>query len=622
MSLPALFLLAAFASASEPHAIPGFSVSLGPGRRVTGRLTYDARKALSGGWILAAPRAGPEQAAAVRMARAFVSTSGGLFSPAAVAARRHGVPAVVVPQAAFRGGALVVERPVFGAPREVSGAALEPVTRLEAEALEEGRIVSVDSSRGVLLLPAPEDQEDELALDEALTAFEGLADAQALVQWWRGRADGPRSAALAARLADELSRRAALGTARADAVARVLTAVRSAAPKDRRASVERGVLRAVKSALAEGTARLDDLRAAARESASAAAADRVADEAQAAGRRLAQLAAAAPGADASPAKAAAADVSRAAKRRAAELARGPQRSLAESLTAAGARAPRGATLGPEVYADFLAETGLAPLLAEISNDASLDLRRKAERLAGLFAAAEPSESGKAGRAVAAAAPREGLVAVRARGERTVVPARSAYAAVRAAWAGWWSADELGRRKRAGGGAPEPEVRLEPLAPAQVSGLAFSRDPATGRADRVLVSAVLGELEGLSSGEAPADQYALDRSGARELMPALVADKRARLELDPATGKTRAVPVPPGLSLARALSPEQLRRVARAARAAEGWLGAGAQLSFAFSEGELIALGAEPMEAAKLEPKAAFDAAPAAPTQTLDVKSVR
>lgn len=611
------------APADEAVAVPGFAVSLGPGRRVTGRLTYDARKAAGGGYIFAAPRAGAEQAAAVRLCRGLIAGAGGLFSPASAAARRHRVAAVVLPAARFSGGALVVDRPIYGATREIGGVRVESVARVEARPLAENEVVSIDPARGLLIVPAAADQEDELALDEALAAFEGLADAQALVQWWRGRADSPRASALAARLAEEISRRVVLGLARGDGAARVLQAVRGNAPKEQSAAVDASVARAVQGALRDGTSRIEDLAASAREAGTPAAADRLAAEAQAAALRLSQLASAAPGrADASRARAAAAAVASAARKRAAELSKKPALSLPEALAVAGARAPRGATLGAEVYAAFARETGLAPLLAELSNDASLDLRRKGERAAALFAAARPSPDGTAAKAASAAAPKSGLVAVIGPAGRTVAPAARALEACVAAWAGAWTGEAIGRRKRAGLGAPEPVLRLEPLSPADASGTAFSRDPASGRADRLVVSAVLGELEGLTSGQAPADEYVLDRSGARELMPALVADKRLRLELD-AQGKLSPVVVPAGPSLARALSPEQLKRVARAARAAEGWLGAPAQLSFAFSDGELVALGAVPLEPSRPEPAPGESLlTPAAPTQSLEIKSLK
>lgn len=552
--------------------VVGFALSLGPGRRVTGRLTYDEKKALSGGWILAAPRAGAEQAAAVRLSRAFISASGGLFSPAAVAARRHGVPAIVLPQAAFKDGALVVERPVFGKARQVGGVTLEPAEKAERAPLPEGAVVSVDAAHGLLIVPAKEDEEDELALDEALGAFEGMADAQALVQWWRGRAEGERSAHLAERLTQELCARVAAGTSRADAVARVLHDVKSPAVRP-----------AVQAALREGKERLAELLASAKEAGSPAAAQRISDEAQALARRMSQLAAAAPGADASSCKAAAAAVERAAKSREQELARRKPLSLAEALAEAGARPPRGKSLGPDVYRAFVDETGLGPRLEEVAQDASLDLRGKAQRIEALFSAAQAPRTAKA---VADAAPSAGQVAVTGPLDRREGPASSVFALVRAAWADAWSPEELGRRKRAGKpAAPEPWVSIEAVVAADVSGLAFSRDPATGRADRVIVSA-------------GSDQYVLDRSGSRELMPALVADKRK-------------------------LSLEQLRRVARAARAAENWLGVPAELSFAFSGADLIALGAKPMEPAKPEPAASLEPVKASgPSQALDVKSLR
>src|SRR5205823_2034581 len=82
-ALAALRLAAVLALAGQPdspQAYAGYTISLGAARRVTGRVTFDARKAASGGWIYVGDRGGVEDAAAVRMARAVVLMSGGLFS--------------------------------------------------------------------------------------------------------------------------------------------------------------------------------------------------------------------------------------------------------------------------------------------------------------------------------------------------------------------------------------------------------------------------------------------------------------------------------------------------------------------------------------------------------------
>ena len=136
--------------------------------------------------------------------------------------------------------------------------------------------------------------------------------------------------------------------------------------------------------------------------------------------------------------------------------------------------------------------------------------------------------------------------------------------IKEVWAASWMPGPLGARLRAGHAlAYDGRVRIEKILPAAASGLAFSRDPGSGRRERLFVEAALGTLEGILAGDAETESYALDRRSGREAAPR--------------SGLATAV-----------LSDSQLVRVARLARGLDAWRGAGIEVAFSFVGGRLIA----------------------------------
>ncbi|MCR4295414.1 MAG: PEP/pyruvate-binding domain-containing protein, partial [Elusimicrobia bacterium] len=143
--------------------------------------------------------------------------------------------------------------------------------------------------------------------------------------------------------------------------------------------------------------------------------------------------------------------------------------------------------------------------------------------------------------------------------------------VKEAWAASWGPGPLGERQRAGRGlAYDGRVRVEKLVPADASGLAFSRDPGSGRRERVLVEAAAGPLDVLLAGDAATESYTLERRSGRET--------------GPRSGSGASV-----------LSSAQLTRVARLARALDAWKGAGVEIAFSFTGERLIAHHARVLE---------------------------
>jgi hypothetical protein len=214
----------------------------------------------------------------------------------------------------------------------------------------------------------------------------------------------------------------------------------------------------------------------------------------------------------------------------------------------------------------------------------------------LSANLEPnSEAGRALQAAAAACP---CLVSGADASLPAADARAALGAARAVWAASWDPGPLGVRLRAGRAVEvDGRLRFERAGGAEVTGLVFSRDPASARRGRALVEAAAGASDALLDGAAAADRY----------------------DLDAASGRTREAV----LAGARpVLSPERLRRVARLARALDAWRGGGVEAAFAISGGKLLVLHVRPLEPPRpLEPlRDPLGPAPAA--EALSVKSVR
>ena len=138
---------------------------------------------------------------------------------------------------------------------------------------------------------------------------------------------------------------------------------------------------------------------------------------------------------------------------------------------------------------------------------------------------------------------------------------------------WASAAGAHAVAYAGGGAPGGTgmaVVIQAMADAEVSGVAFTRDPVSGATDTTVVSAVYGLGEGLVSGELDADTWrvAIHAGGLGTIagtIAATLAHKDRALRLDPA-GATHMQPVPEALRDAPALTEPELRALVRCANA--------------------------------------------------------
>lgn len=225
-----------------------------------------------------------------------------------------------------------------------------------------------------------------------------------------------------------------------------------------------------------------------------------------------------------------------------------------------ASAVRERVLGMELPADFRAAV-----------TAALD----GAGLRGALLAVRSSAVGEDGAAASFAGQFDTVLGVRADGDAAAV-----WDAVRRVWASAFSAHAAAYRARQGGSPPRMAVVIQRMVDARAAGVAFSADPVRGTPDVAVVSAVLGLGEGLVSGELDADTYRVSSTGAVE---AEIAAKDRALRLQP-DGGSAWIPVPSDDQSRPALTEEEARRIASAARGLADRFGAPQDVEWALADG--------------------------------------
>jgi hypothetical protein len=552
-------LLLAIVSRAEPvpGSFRGLTLSLGPGHPVCAKVTFDRRVAEAGGRILVldAAQEGDEQA--IRLVEAVIVRRGGLSSRVGTAARRHGVSAVALGQGRWDGAApaLYLDEPSYGNPRTTAGFAYRPVIGSEERVLREGDAVIIDAAAGRVTLVPPSEAEARVAAAEAARTFDGLRDAQALEQWL---SDG--GAGRGAALLSELVPRAVFGSMSGDELARVRRAAERYQPASAREGMRRAEATAFTRASREARSRAEDCLSDVKDASDPRALERLGEESRAAAAGLAAVGRLLSLPDGGAAAAARACTAAALKRAKSRVVQ--RTEFADAAAAAGADRPAGVELPPGFWSAFVDANGLRDWLSSTVDDASLGLRRKSERIRTRILA---------GRLAPVAAASGPCLIV---GEDAALQADGSSDAalkIKEAWAASWGPGPLGERLRAGRAlAYAGRVRVEKIADADASGTAFSRDPGSGRRERVFIEAVSGSIDAFLEGVVPVEAYTLDRRSGRELAPR--------------TGSGAAL-----------LAPERLARVARLARALDAWKGAGVEVAFSFSGPRLLVHHARALE---------------------------
>ena len=150
-----------------------------------------------------------------------------------------------------------------------------------------------------------------------------------------------------------------------------------------------------------------------------------------------------------------------------------------------------------------------------------------------------------------------------------------------------------RRGLAGCASSAPAVLVQVMIDAESAGVAFSADPVSGRTGLAIVSAVFGLGTALVGGEADADLFTVNRSGALEQR--VIAHKEVRHSFSVQTNRgVAAVSVHESVRDAPVLSDEQAIAIAGLARRAAAALGRPQDIEWAFRGGKLYLLQSRPI----------------------------
>lgn len=539
-------ILAALLSLAEPEqgTVRGLPLSIGSGRNICARVTFDRRVAREGGRIFVLDAARPGDEEAIRLSQGVLVRRGSLTSRAGETARRHGVAAVSLGQGRMdaSGAALYLNEPTYGPPAKASGFAYRPVEGFSERVIKEGDAISLDAMIGGVTLIAPEEAQDRVAAFEAASAYDGLRSVEGLELWLTSSGGSARRAVA---LLEELVSRAAAGTMPIDDFSRVRrkaeAEVVAASREDLRGAERRMFHRALgrlQLRAQDCAFDLDEARAAAAGVEATARLLSVSDEGTA---KLAR------------------SCRDELQRRAIARGRGGAGDLAQAAVASGADRSQGWDLPPEAWSSFVAANDLSGWLKQTVDDASLGLRLKSERIRERILSGRLDPSSALGAALLTKASEPSLVigpdgALKSEGRADILER------VKQAWAASWDPGPLGARLRASNALSyQGRLRIERIESADVSGVAFSRDPGSGRRERIFIEAAAGSLDRILSGEGEVEAISLDRRTGRALWP-----------------RTRAT-----------LSAEQLARVARLALGLDAWKGAGVEVAFSFRGSRLL-----------------------------------
>jgi pyruvate,water dikinase len=270
--------------------------------------------------------------------------------------------------------------------------------------------------------------------------------------------------------------------------------------------------------------------------------------------------------------------------------------------------PAGFVLTTDAYVRTMEQSGLSDVLSAVQYDAAGSApshadRRGAIELAGIPAALEADildayrELGEHARvAVRSSAPGEDSSTASYAGIHdsftNVVGEADLVNAIRRCWASLWSARAVSYRSLIDfRGVPTIAVVVQKMVDADASGVAFTVDPRTGAADRVVIEAAVGFGDVVVGGQVEPDLYTVAKDGF-ESVDVRQGTQQLATTLQGGTEETAAVAVP--LRGRRVLSDEQARRVAMMAVAVEDHYGRAQDIEFAFDGDRLWLVQARPL----------------------------
>jgi phosphohistidine swiveling domain-containing protein len=286
---------------------------------------------------------------------------------------------------------------------------------------------------------------------------------------------------------------------------------------------------------------------------------------------------------------------------------GPKAAGLGRLVASGMLVPDGLCVDASEYLRHFEACGAASLLSRLTASAevrpTLDLIREALLASPLRPALAEALTARIAELGA------GPYAVRSSGTAEDLPTHSFagqhgtyFAAevpevlghVKHCWASLWSERAYSYRASAGlaDGDVGMAVIVQRLVSAESAGVAFTADPASGRADRLVVESCFGLGEALVSGHVSPDRHVFARPGL-ELRDAHVAAKPSQVAVDE-TGAVVERPVAPCRVDLPAISGETARRIAEAALKVEAAYGGPVDLEWCVADGQVWLLQARPV----------------------------
>ena len=299
-----------------------------------------------------------------------------------------------------------------------------------------------------------------------------------------------------------------------------------------------------------------------------------------------------------------------------ETVGGKGRSLAQ-MTRAGFDVPEGFLLSTAAYRDFVADNELGARILELAGPEIIDGRASFESASrsihALITGCELSAGLKAElRAAYRALPGDDpAVAVRSSANAEDLPGLSfagqqetylnvsgpeaLLEAVRNCWASLWTPQAISYRNEMGieSDAVAMAVVVQIMVPADVAGILFTANPATGERGEMIVNASFGLGEAVVGGQVTPDTFIVDRS---TLTPkeTMIGTKEQKIVSDGNQG-TRLVDVDEGERDASSLPEELLTELAELAARVEGHFdGQPQDIEWAVADGELWLLQSRPI----------------------------
>lgn len=299
-----------------------------------------------------------------------------------------------------------------------------------------------------------------------------------------------------------------------------------------------------------------------------------------------------------------------------ETAGGKGQSLSK-MTAAGLPVPTGFHLATSAYKHFVEANNLQTTIVDLAKpevlEGNLSFEPASAAIQQLFGEATlPAEiSAEVSRAYRALTGSEPAVAIRSSANAEDLPDMSFAGqqdtylnirgetalidAVRRCWASLWTARALSYRHKMGIGQDQVAmaVVIQRMIPAEVSGVLFTANPATGDRDEMILNASYGLGEAIVSGEVTPDAYVVDRKTltAKETV---IGAKEQMVIADGDQG-TRMAEVGSDQRDSESLAEEQIRELAALALEVEQHFdGAPQDIEWLFADGKLWLLQSRPI----------------------------